>query len=106
MQAVIERLRTLRAVRFTQGSFSEKGAGGEDHPWRYRLDATIALPGGAGAGQTGVSSLWLAERSGGSEQLAGSREFNTVFQIEQPLLDALWTLTYAASASGTAPGSQ
>jgi hypothetical protein len=37
--------------------------------------------------------LWFAERTGGTEQLAGSKEFGAVFAVEQPLLDALWTLT-------------
>jgi hypothetical protein len=37
--------------------------------------------------------LWFAERTGGTEQLAGSKDFGAVFAVEQPLLDALWTLT-------------
>jgi hypothetical protein len=47
-----------------------------------------------------VSSLWLSERLGGSLQLAGSREAAAVFAIEQPLLDALWTLTRSQRAAG------
>jgi hypothetical protein len=38
-------------------------------------------------------TLWFAERTGGTEQLAGSKDFGAVFAIEQPLLDALWALT-------------
>jgi len=38
-------------------------------------------------------TLWFAERTGGSEQLAGSKDFGAVFTVEQPLLDALFRLT-------------
>ena len=68
-------------------------AAGEVRPWKYRLDATVSLPGGAGAGQVNTMTLWFAERTGATEQLAGSKDFGAVFAIEQPLLDALWTLT-------------
>lgn len=97
VQAAIVSLRTLRARKFLLNSFSDQVVvGGAAQPWTYRLDATIALPGGAGTVQTGVSTLWLAERTGGGEQAAGSKEFNAEFLIEQPLLDALWTLTYGS----------
>jgi hypothetical protein len=77
-----------------QDGFPDKVfAAGEVRPWRYRLDATISLPGGAGGGQVNTMTLWFAERTGGAEQLAGSKEFGAVFAVEQPLLDALWTLT-------------
>ena len=85
-------------------------SGGEVRPWRYRLDATVSLPGGAGGGAADTVSLWLAERTGGTEQLAGSARIGAVFQLEQPLLDALWTLTYGdrdpgPPAAPAAPGS-
>jgi hypothetical protein len=60
-------------------------------PWKYRLDATVLLPGGSG--QVTTMTLWFAERTGGAEQLAGSKDFGAVFTIEQPLLDALFALT-------------
>jgi hypothetical protein len=98
---LIEGLRVLRARRYAPGKFAEKPVlGGEDRPWKYRVDATISFPGGASAGRTGVSSLWVADRTGGGEQWAGSREFNSVFQLEQGMLDALWTLTYRAREPG------
>ncbi len=91
---LLSQLRLLRATRFIQDGFPEKVfAAGEVRPWRYRLDATISLPGGAGGAQTSKMTLWFAERNGGVEQLAGSKELGAVFAIEQPLLDALWTLT-------------
>ena len=94
IKEVLGELRSLRAASFVQDGFPEKVfAAGEVRAWKYRLDATVSLPGGAGAGQVNTMTLWFAERTGGTEQLAGSKEFGAVFAIEQPLLDALWTLT-------------
>jgi hypothetical protein len=94
LAAVLDNLRTLRAARFVQEGFPDKVfAAGEVRAWKYRLEATISLPGGAGGPQVNTMTLWLAERTGGTEQLAGSKDFGVVFAIEQPLLDALFTLT-------------
>src|SRR5208283_2717577 len=94
LAAVLSQLRLLRAASFVQDGFPEKiFAAGEVRPWRYRLDATISLPDGAGGSQVNTMTLWFAERTGASEQLAGSKDFATVFSVEQPLLDALWVLT-------------
>jgi hypothetical protein len=93
--AVVAHLSTLRAKAFIQDSFAEKiTVAGEERPWRYRIEATATLIGGAGE-QTSVTTLFLSPRVGGDLQLAGSPppEFNAVFSLEQPLLDALWTLT-------------
>jgi hypothetical protein len=101
IDTVLAQLRTLRARSFETDAFTEKvKVDGEDRPWKFRLDAAISLPGGEGREQTSVSSLWLSERLGGSLQLAGSPEVAAVFAIEQPLLDALWTLTRSAHAAG------
>jgi len=106
LQGVLEGLLTLRARSFTQDTFTEKVSIGDDAPpWKYRLDATFTLPGGGGAEAPSVSSLFLSERAGGTEQIAGSREFNADFMVEQPLLDALWTLTYGARDPGPPPES-
>jgi len=91
---ILAELRSLRAASFVEDDFPDKVfAAGEVRSWKYRLDATVSLPGGAGAGQITTMTLWFAERTGGTEQLAGSKDFGAVFAIEQPLLDALWTLT-------------
>jgi hypothetical protein len=92
IMTVLGQLRSLRAASFAQDDFPEKVlAAGEMRPWKYRLDATVSLPGGAG--QVTTITLWFAERTGGAEQLAGSKDFGVVFGIEQPLLDALFALT-------------
>jgi hypothetical protein len=101
---VLAQLRTLRAKGFEADAFTEKvEADGDERPWKYRLDAVVSLPGGEGRVQTSVSTLFLSNRLGASRQIAGSREFDAVFDIEQPFLDALWTLTYGARDPGPAP---
>jgi hypothetical protein len=92
IMAILGQLRALRAASFVQDGFPDKvAAAGELRPWKYRLDAAVALPGGAG--QVNTMTLWFAERTGASEQLAGSRDLGAVFVVEQPLLDALFALT-------------
>lgn len=97
LTTLVAALRTLRAKHFPQDGFTEKVLLlGEDRPWRYRLDATLALPGAAVGAPAPVTSLLLSERFGGTQQLAGSQEFNAVFELEQSVVDALWSLTYRA----------
>jgi len=104
VRTVLARLRTLRAKGFEADSFADRvSVDGEDRPWKYRLDARVALPGGEGREQTSVSTLWFTDRLGASRQIAGSREFDAVFDIEQPLIDALWTITYGARDPGPVP---
>jgi hypothetical protein len=90
--ALLAQLRTLRAASFVLDGFPDKVlVAGEMRPWKYRLDATVLLPGGSG--EVTTTTLWFAERAGGAEQLAGSKDIGAVFAIEQPLLDALFALT-------------
>ncbi|MDR0901413.1 MAG: DUF4340 domain-containing protein [Opitutaceae bacterium] len=100
IDALAAQLRSLRAKTFVSEQFTATVlAAGEERPWRYRLDATISLV-GADDGRTTSSTLFFAIRSGGTEQLAGSPEFNTVFAAEQPLLDALFAITNAPRDPG------
>jgi hypothetical protein len=95
VQVVLDLLRQVRAVRFVRDGFADRvPVAGEDRPWRYRLQATVALPGAGASEQTGTHAIMLAERSGGAEQIAGSEEFGAVFVLEQPMIDALWGLIY------------
>jgi hypothetical protein len=73
---------------------------GEERPWRYEITATMSLPGGTGGEQVATTTLFLTERAGGAQQVAGSREFNAVFEIEQPFLDALWAVIYGPRDPG------
>jgi hypothetical protein len=97
-------LRSLRAKGYVAGPFTDRvTAAGDDRPWRYQLDATIAVPGGAGAQPSSTLVLFLTERVGGAQQYAGLKELDTVFALEQPLVDALWALTYGPRDPGPAP---
>lgn len=108
IRALIAGLRTLSASRFTAGRFSERAEvpGGESRPWRYEVDADLSLPGGSGGRTRSVTTLLLTERLAGDLQIAGSREFNVQFAIEQPLVDALWKLTYGARDQAPAPSGE
>ncbi|HWL14398.1 MAG TPA: DUF4340 domain-containing protein [Opitutus sp.] len=101
---LLAHVRTLRAKEFVLDQFVDRvTVAGEDRPWRYRLDATTMLTGGAGE-QTSTTTLFLTPRVGGAHQLAGSpaNEFNAVFEIEQPLLDALWKIVEGPRDPGPA----
>jgi hypothetical protein len=96
LQALLAALRTLRAKEFVLDEFpSTVPVGGENRPWSYQLDTTISLAAASGApATTTTTQLSFTERISGGTQLAGSPEFG-VFEAEQPLLDALFTLTTA-----------
>ncbi len=101
VKAIIAALRALRAKEFVPGGYSEKvGAAGEDRPWRFALEATLAVPGPAGVEQSARLALQLTERLGGSLQYAGSKELDAVFSLEQPFVDALWTVLYGPRDPG------
>jgi|GEM_PF-126561 len=89
-------LRRLEAANLVQDHFSDSiFSAGAERAWRWRLDTTVRLPSGrSGDEQSQTISLFLTERIGGNLQLAGSPELGLVFAINQPLLDALWPLTY------------
>jgi len=93
-------LRRIEAERFVQDSFSESVlAGGMDRRWRWRIDATVLLPSGNGE-QTEQLQLWLTDRVGGDQQLAGSQELGAVFMVKQNFLDAFWKLSYGDKDPG------
>ncbi len=101
VQAVVAALRALRAKECVPGGFAEKvSAAGDERPWRFQLDAVIALPGAGGAEQRATLSLFLTERLGGAQQFAGVKELDTIFALEQPFVDALWSLAYGARDPG------
>jgi hypothetical protein len=101
LQEVLTHVRKLQAKRFVSGTFAERVmVRGREEPWRFRLDLALALPAGATAAQTGTLTLFFSERTGGAQQLVGSRELDAMFELEQPLLDALWPLTEGARDPG------
>lgn len=101
LKTVLANLTTLRAKQFVTDAFTTTTiVDGQPTPWKYALEATLALGGAADTQQKSVTTLQIAERSGGGAQLAGSAEFGVVFSVEQTLLDALWLLTYGARDPG------
>jgi hypothetical protein len=101
--SLVEQLRSLRAKSFVTDSFPPSiEIAGEARPWKYSLEATLSLIGGSGA-QTETRTLFFTERAGGGTQLAGSPQFNLVFEANQKLIDALFTLTYGPRDPGPAP---
>lgn len=91
---LLAQLRALRARSILQAGFTERVAvAGDERPWRYQLEAGVALPGGAGGELTSNLNLLLTERLSGTEQYAGAKDLDLVFALEQPFLDAIWSLT-------------
>lgn len=101
LQNLLAALRNLRAKEFVPGGFTEKvAAGAEDRPWRFQLDATITPPGEANPAQNRTLTLVFTERIGGNLQFAGSKLLDVVFSVEQPVIDALWSLAYGPRDPG------
>jgi hypothetical protein len=106
LAAILAEMRALRAKRFVADGFNPDHAesGGASHPWKYRLDVTLALTGGAGPATNSTTTLFLTDRLGGTTQLAGTAEFDgVIFEITQELLDALFVVTYAEKHDPGAP---
>jgi hypothetical protein len=101
LKPLLDQLRTLRAKAFRADSFTPTiTIDGVERPWKYQLDVTVALVGGAGTQR--IYTLLFSDRIGGGTQIAGARDLDAVFEIEQPLLDALWKLTYGPQDPGPA----
>lgn len=88
--AAIRDLRAGQIVR--EGYPATVPVDGAEKPWAYMLEATTE------PATDGPVVLTLAERTGGMTQLAGSEKLNLVFTLDQPVLDALWTLLYPEPA--------
>jgi len=61
-------------------------------PWFFQLSATIQLPGDE-TDLTETREYVFTDRLSGTVQVAGSKKYNTIFEIPQSLLDALYELT-------------
>jgi hypothetical protein len=93
METLVAELDVLRADQYTADAFSSDQAATPEgnRPWRYRLDYTVTF---AGAPES-PASLFLTERLGGKTLVAGTADFGgAVFTVTQPMLDAIFALTY------------
>jgi hypothetical protein len=61
-------------------------------PWLFQLSATIQLPGDE-TDRTETREYVFTDRLSGTVQVAGSKQYDTVFEIPQSLLDALYEIT-------------
>ncbi len=87
---LLSALRELRARTIVREDFpAAVPVDGVQKPWAYTVEATLDP-----APASGPVRLDLAERAGGSTQLAGSEALGLVFTLEQPVLDALWQILY------------
>lgn len=101
LAGVIAALRAPRAKSFVPGGYADRvSAAGDERPWRFQLEAALVLPGLGGVEQPGATVWTLTERLGGTQQFAGVKELDLVFALEQPLVDALWALTYGPRDPG------
>ncbi len=85
---LLEALRDLRAAAIVREDLPDTvPVNGVETPWSHRLEAYLEpSPDG------GPLVYLIAPRSGGSTQLLGSPARGWVFNPEQPVIDALWTL--------------
>ncbi len=105
LEALTTQLRSLRAKTFLKEEFTNTVTfNGEERPWRYRLDTTLSLIGGAAA-QTTLSTLFFSDRTGGTTQFVGSPDLSLVIEAEQPLLDTFFTVAYGPKDPGPTPPS-
>lgn len=63
------------------------------HPWAYRLDVDILLPGG-GEAERRTDTYYLTERLGGEAQFGGDPQRDLLFSLTQAWIDALFPLTF------------
>lgn len=95
--ALLKSLRSLRAQSIVREDFPATTlVDGVEKPWSYVLEATLDPA-------TAPLTINLAERTGASTQLAGSATLGLVYTLEQPVLDALWTLLYPAAPAAPSP---
>jgi len=98
--ALIPLLKELEVHSYLQPGFTDdfKLYGQAPVQWRYRLDAEVWLPGGDEAAireeRLFISSR-LAGAAIGNAQIAGSPSMDMIFSLTQPMIDALFPLTFS-----------
>lgn len=92
---LMDSIRRFAVKDYIQDTFSEQEYYIDNDtakPWRYRLTASINLPGGET--QRADSREYLfTDRLSGTAQVGGSKRYDCTFNISQTLLDALYELT-------------
>ena len=91
---LLDAIRKFEVKSYLIDSYTEAYPVDEENslPWIYQLSATIKLPGGE-TDRTETREYVLTERLSGTVQVAGSKQYNTIFEIPQSLIEALYELT-------------
>ncbi len=94
IRVLLDAVRKFEVKSYLIDSYTEAYPVDEENslPWIFQLSATIQLPGGE-TDRTETREYVLTERLSGTVQVAGSKQYNTIFEIPQPLIDALYELT-------------
>jgi hypothetical protein len=92
---LIENIRKFGVKSYLKDGYTEDGYqldAEKSIPWLYRLSAEISLPGGE-TQRTDSRSYVFTKRHSGTIQVGGSALHNSIFEIPQSTLDALYELT-------------
>ncbi len=90
----------FKVKSYLRNEFSDKFNLGEKIlPWKYLLKAKISLPGGT-EDQLRTYNFYFTERLGGTTQIGGSPDYNIVFELNQELIDSLFTLAFRRETRG------
>jgi hypothetical protein len=94
IRVLLGAIRRFEVKRYLLDSYTEAYSFDAEKslPWLFQLSATIQLPGGE-TDRTETREYVFTDRISGTVQVAGSKQYNTTFEIPQPLLDALYELT-------------
>ena len=94
IRVLLDAVRKFEVKSYLIDSYTEAYPVDEENslPWIFQLSATIQLPGGE-TDRTETREYVLTERLSGTVQVAGSKQYNTIFEIPQPLIEALYELT-------------
>ena len=94
IRVLLDAVRKFEVKSYLIDSYTEAYPVDEENslPWIFQLSATIQLPGGE-TDRTETREYVLTERLSGTVQVAGSKQYDTIFEIPQPLIEALYELT-------------
>jgi hypothetical protein len=92
--SLIESVRKFRVKTYLKDGYTETYTLDSEKsiPWAYRLSAQISLPGGEIA-RSDSRSYVFTERLSGTVQVGASKLHDTIFEISQSTIDALYELT-------------
>ncbi|HBR93924.1 MAG TPA: hypothetical protein DEA90_07135 [Opitutae bacterium] len=94
IRVLIDAIREFKVKSYLLDSYAEAYPVDSEKslPWKFKLSATIQLPGGD-TDRTEMREYVFTKRLSGTIQVAGSKQHNAIFEIPQPLIDALYELT-------------